>query len=568
MLSRLVIQDVVLIDKLTVPFAPGLNVLSGETGAGKSILLDALGLALGARSDSGLVRKGAPQASVTAVFEGALPPALEELWCEQGLGERENDELILRRLIAADGKSRAFANDQPISVALLRQIGETLLEVHGQFETHGLLNAATHRGLLDSFCGLTSLAGEVAASYRSWKEAETAHTKQHEERAKALAEEEFLRAAVAELDELAPEDGELDHLTEKRGQLQNREKIFDALRSAEDSLSGDRGAANALAQAGKHLARALDKAPGLAAALEGIDRAAAETEEAREALTHFAHELDADPEALEKIEDRFFKLRAVARKHGVPAETLRDTHESLRARLALLSDQSDQLAVLAKKVMETRAIYQTLALKLSEARAKGGAALAKAIGAELPPLKFERAALAVDLARLPEEQWSAAGIDRVAFLATTNPGATPAPLAKVASGGELARFMLALKVVLVKTDPVPTLVFDEVDSGVGGATAAAVGERLAELGRDVQVLVVTHSPQIAARAAHHLRVEKAVKGAKATTSVVALDSNERIEEIARMLAGDEITEAARQAAMSLIGNSNKGPTKNKRKALA
>jgi len=563
MLSRLVIQDVVLIDQLTVPFARGLNVLSGETGAGKSILLDALALALGARSDAGLVRAGAQQASVTATFEGDTPPALLALWDAQGLSVPE-DELILRRTISADGKSRAFLCDQPISVTLLRQIGETLLEVHGQFETHGLLNPGTHRGLLDSFAGLGKVKKETANAYRLWQEALAAHTQAIEARNKALAEEEFLRAAVAELDELAPETGELDRLSERRTQLQNREKILEALQTAETALSGDKGASLALAQAGKSLARIAEKAPGLNAVLEIVDRASCEAEEASAALARYAQEIEADPDALEKIEERFFKLRAIARKHGVPAETLGDTHESLRKRLSLLTDQGDRVTALAKTVMETRGAYHKLATRLSEVRAKDSQKLAQAVQAELPPLKFERALFSVDLKVLPEDQWGPDGMDHVAFLVATNPGAAPAPLHKVASGGELARFMLALKVVLAKADPVPTLVFDEVDSGIGGATAAAVGQRLAKLGEAVQVLVVTHSPQVAARAAHHLRVEKAIKAKKASTSVSLLNAEERIEELARMLAGDETTDAARQAARSLLHDN--APTKRKAKA--
>ncbi len=560
MLRQIIIQDVVLIDRLTVLFAKGLNVLSGETGAGKSILLDALALALGARSDAGLVRAGAAQASVTASFNCKPPPALAALLEEQGLA-LEDGEIILRRTVGRDGKSRAFLNDQPIGVTLLKQIGETLLEVHGQFETHGLLNPATHRGLLDAFAGHEKLKKETASAYKSWQEAAERHEAAQEARQRAKAEEDFLRAAVAELDDLAPEEGELDRLTERRSQFQNREKILEALQTAEAALSGERGAITGLAQAGKALARMEGKAPALAALLESIDRASNEAEEAVHAIARAAQDIDADADALEKIEDRFFKLRGVARKHNVAAETLPALHEDLRGRLAMIADQGDQLAALAKQVKETRGAYEKKAKELSQKRKVAAEKLAKGVKTELPPLKLERAIFTASLSELPEDSWGPEGMDRVAFLAATNPGAAPAPLHKVASGGELSRFMLALKVVLAKADPVPTLVFDEVDAGIGGATASAVGERLAALGRDVQVLVVTHSPQVAARGDHHLRVEKEVKTKKATTSVSQLSKTKRVEEIARMLAGAETTDAARQAAKSLLDDGKKGGTK-------
>lgn len=562
MLSSLLIKDVVLIEKLDIVFEKGLNVLSGETGAGKSILLDALGLALGERSDSTLIRAGADGASVTAHFEGPLPAALQTLLDEQALSCEET--LILRRTISKDGKSRAFLNDQPIGVGLLNQIGETLLEVHGQFETHGLLNPGTHRGLLDAFAGLETLKKKTAAAYGVWQTALNNHAKAEENRARAEAEASFLHAAVAELDELAPQAGELDKLDERRQQLQNKEKIVEALKTAENALAGEGKAAACLAQAGKALARMADKAPGLAAILEIVDRASSDSEDASAAIARFAQNMDNDPETLEAIEQRFFKLRAIARKHGVEAETLGQLHEDLRSRLALLFEQGDNLAALAKAVMDSRAAYLTLAKELSARRAKAAEKMASQVMKELPPLKLERAVFMVHLEALPENQWGTDGIDRIAFLAATNPGTLPAPLGKVASGGELARFMLALKVVLAKADPVPTLVFDEVDSGIGGATASSVGERLAQLGRDVQVLVVTHSPQVAARATHHLRVEKEVKGSQARTSVQALDKPNRIEELARMLAGAEITDAARKAAVSLLEDSKEPERKAKK----
>lgn len=562
MLTHLAIQDVVLIDKLSVSFEAGLSVFTGETGAGKSILLDALALALGARSDAGLIRTGAAQAAVTATFEGPCPQALTELLEQQGL--EAGDQIILRRTVAKDGKSRAFVNDQPIGVTLLRQIGEHLLEVHGQFETHGLLNPATHRGLLDAFGGQESLKTQTAKAYALWQDALRRHDEAEALRQRAQAEEDFLSAAVAELDDLDPQDGEIERLTERRLTLQNREKVMEALQTAEAALSGERSASSALAQAGKALARIAGKAGGIEDLLAALDRASAEVEEASEQLARLTSDIEGEGETLDEIEERLFRLRAVARKHGAQAERLSELHEDLRRRLALLSDQGNQIKDLAKEVMETRAAYKKMAEMLSAERAKAAGAMAKAVMKELPPLKLERAQFMVQCEKMPEENWSSDGMDKIAFQAATNPGAPAGPVHKIASGGELARFMLALKVVLAKADPVPTLVFDEVDTGIGGATASAVGERLAKLGADVQVLVVTHSPQVAARARSHLHVAKTVKNKLTTTQITVLDETARLEEIARMLAGSEVTDAARKAAQSLL-NDSAAPAKSKKK---
>ncbi len=567
MLARLVIQDVVLIDRLTLTLSPGLNVFTGETGAGKSILLDALGLALGARSDSGLIRAGATQANVAAEFSGPPPPALIDLAEAQGL--TLDDPVILRRTVAKDGKSRAFINDQPIGVALLRQIGEQLLEIHGQFETHGLLNAATHRGLLDSFAGTTMLRRKTAAAHAAWRQAEQRHAEAAAARDRARAEEDFLRAAVAELDDLSPDADEVGKLAERRTGLQHREKILDALQTTDQALNGDKGAASALAQAGKTIARLTVKAAGLPDLLAAIDRAANDVAEAGQLLDRLLRDIDAEPDALQRIEERLFALRAVARKHNVAAEALLALQHDLKTRLALLTDQSDALTALAKAVTESKFAYRKLAEDLSAKRQKAALELAKRIARELPPLKLERAQFVADVTPLPEDQWGADGMDRVAFLASTNPGVPPGALNKVASGGELARFMLALKVVLVAGDPVPTLVFDEVDSGIGGATASAVGERLAQLAEQVQILVVTHSPQVAARGNNHLRVLKQTKAKQAITGVDTLDAPARVEEIARMLAGAQTTDAARQAAVSLLEDGKPAASKTiKRSARA
>ncbi len=550
MLTRLVIQDVVLIDKLTLEFARGLNVFTGETGAGKSIVLDALGLALGGRSDASLIRAGAPQAVVTAEFSTLPPNLLAELAENNGLEIEE--PFLLRRVVGKDGKSRAFINDQPISITLLKKIGEELLEIHGQFETHGLLNPATHRGFLDTFGGHAALKQKTADAYATWQRVKADYEKALSERDRAKAEEEFLRAAVSELDELAPQDGETDGLAARRGNLQNREKIIDALQVATQALDGERGAITALTTAGKALSRVADKTSGLNEILMLIDHLTQDAGEASHQLAKFAHDIDAEPDALQRIEERLFALRAVARKHGVDANALQNLHCDLRDKLALASGKGDHVAQLAKSVETSRHAYKKLAEDLSAKRKKAAESFMKSVGKELPPLKLDRAKFIVDVTPLAEDQWNAEGMDRVQFLANTNPGLPAGPLQKIASGGELARFMLALKVVLATKEPLPVLVFDEVDAGVGGATASAVGERLEALAKNVQIFVVTHSPQVAARGAHHLRVSKQTKAKLTTTSAEVLDKNARIEEIARMLSGAEITPAARKAAVSLI----------------
>jgi DNA repair protein RecN (Recombination protein N) len=552
MLTRLAIHDVVLIDRLSFDLRPGLNVFTGETGAGKSILLDALGLALGERSDAGLVRQGAAQASVTAEF--SLPSGHAAFALAEKQGLNAENPLILRRVIGRDGKSRAFLQDQPISIGLLKQFGETLLEIHGQFETHGLLNPGTHRGLLDAFAGLGALRQKTAEAFGAWQKTEEKLREAETSRDRAEAEEDFLRSAVAELDELAPESGETERLAERRTALQHREKIFDALQNAEQALNAERGASATLAQAGKAVARVADKAAALQSLLASIDRAAEETAEAAAQIERYLTDANAEPDALQQIEERLFALRAAARKHNVAADALPDLRRDLAARLDLLTGRGDALTALRKESAAARNQYKKYAEELGAKRRAAAAKFEKAVGRELPPLKLERAKFMIDVAELPEEQWSAEGWDRVTFQVSTNPGTAPGALHKIASGGELARFMLALKTVLAASDPVPTLVFDEVDSGIGGATASAVGERLAELAKHVQILVVTHSPQLAARGTTHLCVLKNIKGKQAVTNVELLDQQERREEIARMLAGNLVTDAARLNAESLLKN--------------
>ena len=550
MLTRLVIHDVVLIEKLTLHFTAGLNVFTGETGAGKSIVLDALSLALGARSDTSLIRSDVTQASVTAEFDLPKTHSVFILLDEQGLAH--DAQMILRRVISRDGKSRAFINDQPISIGLLKSVGDHLLEIHGQFETHGLLNTATHRGLLDSYAGLDKLRQKVSALFTVWKNAEDRQQTALTERDRAQAEEDFLRSAVAELDEISPVSTEAQKLAESRTQLQHFEKIMEAVQNAELSLNSERGAAASLMQAGKAIARITDKAPHLQDILTIIDRAAQDTAEASEQLQRFIQNADSNPHTLQKIEERLFALRSIARKHNVPVDDLANLRIDLATRLALIGNQGEQIKSLTKAASDARHAYINQAEELGIRRRNAASQLQKAIMLELPPLKFEQAQFIIDIAPLPDDQWSGDGMDRVLFMAATNAGTAAGSLQKIASGGELSRFMLALKVVLTARTPVPTLVFDEVDAGIGGATASAVGERLARLAEHVQILVVTHSPQVAARGTNHLRVHKQTKASQTQTTVEMLTPDARLEEIARMLAGSQITDAARKAAQSLL----------------
>lgn len=555
MLVALSIRDVVLIERLSLSLNAGLCVLTGETGAGKSILLDALGLALGGRGDSTLVRHGSDQASVTAEFDLPEDHPAVALVREQGL--EIEDTLVLRRVVTADGRSRAYVNDQAIGVTLLRRLGETLVEVHGQFDTHGLLNPQTHRSVLDAYAGLATMGAQVSAAYRAWRQVEAAREEAAEEIARARAEEDYLRHAVAELDELRPRPGEEEELAETRTVMMHREKVVEALNAAFGELAGERGVERGLNGAHRALMRIIDKAGGrLEPVIGALDRALAEVADAVATLQALSSDEDMDANALEKLEERLFALRAAARKHNVDVDRLAALREEMSRRLNLIEDQGDALERLAREAAQARDAYLEAAKRLSDFRRKAAAKLDAAVARELPPLKLERARFTTMLEPLDESSWGPDGIDRVAFLVATNPGSPPGQINKIASGGELARFMLALKVVLAQVGTVPTLVFDEVDTGIGGAVAAAVGERLAKLGRDRQVLVVTHSPQVAARGAHHLKVQKQVQKQdseeRVTTEVVELGDRQRREEIARMLSGAKVTEEARAAAESLI----------------
>ena len=559
MLTTLAIRDVVLIERLDLTLGAGLTVLTGETGAGKSILLDSLGLALGARAEQGLVRAGAEQASVAAVFSPPSGHPAFAMLTEQGLDAE--DGIVLRRVVGRDGKSRAFVNDAPVGVALLRRLGGLLVEVQGQHDQMGLADPATHAGLLDAYGVAPGLRLAVAADHRAWRAATGALEAARDAIAKAARDEEWLRHAVDELATLAPETGEEVALANERQRLQQGEKRAEALAAAmaeltpRDRRSG--GPAAALRSAGRALQRllpaqaseAINPAAPAMAALERAEEALAEAESL---LSRLAEEAEADPRMLERVEERLFALRAAARKHGVAVGDLAALRESLRGRLEALDSGTAHVGALEVAAGVARRKFVESCGKLSESRRRAAEKLDRAVGKELPPLRLERARFTAAVAPLAEAAWNAQGADEVRFLIATNPGQEPGPLAKIASGGELSRLMLALKVVLAGGSTVPTLVFDEVDSGIGGATAAAVGERLARVADGVQVLLVTHSPQVAARGAAHWRVIKRLAKDRAETLVEVLEGDERQEEIARMLAGETVSAAARAAAGSLL----------------
>ncbi len=556
MLTALSIRDVVLIERLDLPFGPGLTVLTGETGAGKSILLDSLGLALGARAEQGLVREGAEQASVAASFSPPPGHPALALLAEQGV-ELE-DEVVLRRVMAKDGRSRATVNDQPVSVALLRRVGAMLVEVQGQHEQMGLADPAGHAALLDAFAGHAGKRAAVTAAWARWRDARQALEAAREALAQAAREEDWLRHATAELSELAPEEGEEERLAGERQRLQQGERRAEAIALALAEIAPRDRRSPGPAAALRAAARALQRVPtgdsnAAAPALAALDRAEEALAEAEMLLVRLAEDAEGDPRQLERAEERLFGLRAAARKHGVAPVELPGLLATLRARLEALDTGTAALAELAATAQAARAGYVAAAQALSESRRAAAERLARAAMRELPPLKLDRARFFVEVGAVEEPKWGPSGADQVRFLIATNPGQAPGALDRVASGGELSRLMLALKVVLSAGSAVPTLVFDEVDSGVGGATAAAVGDRLARVAGQVQVLVVTHSPQVAARGAAHLRVAKQVRAGRVRTEVALLSGEARREEIARMLAGETVTEAARAAADSLLG---------------
>ena len=560
MLSAISIRDVVLIERLDLSFGVGLTVLTGETGAGKSILLDSLGLALGARAEAGLVRPGAEQASVSASFAPPAGHPIGVLLAEQGLDAE--DDVVLRRVLTKDGRSRAFINDQPVGVALLRRAGALLVEVQGQHEQIGLADPASHVAMLDAFGAPRPLREATATAWRDWRSALTALQAAREAIAEAERDEAWLRHAVEELAGLAPQEGEEERLANERQRLQQGERCAEAIAAALSELAPrDRrsaGPAASLRAASRALQRLVgphqpDSVNPAASAVAALERAEEAVAEAESLLTRMSADADADPRLLEQAEERLFALRAVARKHAVAVPDLPALLDSLRSRLAALDTGAAEVAALEQAVVRTRESYKESAKLLAVARRVAANRLDRAVAKELPPLRLGKARFRADVAALEEADWGPTGADMVRFLIATNPGQEFAALGRIASGGELSRLMLALKVVLSSGSSVPTLVFDEVDADVGGATAAAVGERLTRVAERVQVLVVTHSPQVAARGGAHLRVSKSAARGRTATMVDQLDPRERREEIARMLAGETVTEAARAAADDLLG---------------
>ncbi|HEY0270472.1 MAG TPA: DNA repair protein RecN [Sphingomonas sp.] len=550
MLTRLAIRDVVLIEALELDFASGLGALTGETGAGKSILLDALGLALGARADSGLVRHGAAQAVVTASFEPGADPVIAALLADNALDGEPGEPLIVRRIVKADGGSRAAVNDQPVSAALLRELGARLVEIHGQHDDRGLLNRQGHRALLDSFGRIDTRA--VAAAHGAWRAAQAALEAARADLDSAERDREWLEHAVSELNTLGAEPGEEETLAADRAAMQKGARLADDLAAVNVHLDGSAGALAGLRQAARRLDRIAPEHEALAAALAALDRAVIEAGEAEDALARAGEAFAFDPARLDRIETRLFDLRGLARKHRVQPDQLAALAMDLSARLEAIDAGGTGLAALETAAAAARAAYEAAAADVTAARDLAAARLDMAVAAELAPLRLDAARFRTAIEAAPETQWGPEGRDRVEFLIATNPGAPFAPLVKIASGGELSRFILALKVALAEESGARTMIFDEIDRGVGGAVASAIGERLARLARSAQLLVVTHSPQVAARADRHLLIAKSHDGLVTRTGVRPLDAEARREEIARMLSGAEVTDEARAQAARLL----------------
>jgi DNA repair protein RecN (Recombination protein N) len=560
MLAALTVRDIVLIEQASLEFASGLNVLTGETGAGKSILLDALGLAAGGRGGGrATVRPGAAQGSATAVFEPPSRHPSRDLLADQSIAI--DGEIVLRRTMSSEGRTRAFVNDEPVGVTFLKDVGAALLEVHGQSDDRGLFDSATHRALLDAFGGHEDLALEVAASFAAYDSARIAADDLRHAQATAAADSDYVKAAVDELSALNAEEGEEVALAAERALLMNAARIAEDVSSASDLLSGERGAEAALAGALKRLSRMSDEARRAASAAEAaLEQAYALTEEGRRELDALLSRLEVDAGSLERKEERLFAIRAAARKYTVKPDALPKVLADFRARLDALDLSGDKLKLAEAATTAAREDYLEAARHLSGARTVAARDLEAAVAGELAPLKLAHAKFRVALAPHPESEAGAQGLERVAFEVATIESAPFGPLAKIASGGELARFSLAIKVALAQSSPPAALVFDEVDRGVGGAVADAVGLRLQRLSQSTQVLLVTHSPQVAARAERHFRISR--KGDR--MAVEQLDGEARLEEVARMLSGAAVTDEARAAARRLIAEAS--PKKTRKRA--
>ena len=553
MLQSLSIRNVVLIDKLDLDFKSGLSVLTGETGAGKSILLDSLGLVLGNRAETSLIRQGEDKLSVTAQFSlQKQTPALRALLDEYEI--EADDELLIKRSLTCDGKGKIFINDQPAGAKLLKEIGKYLVEVHGQFDNQGLLNPANHLDVLDAYGAYKPLVERTAAAFAAYKKARAARQEAEKNIARAKEDEENLRHWVDELEKMNPRPEEEDELGKKRQEMMNAEKIIDSLNYAYGALTERADVQGAIRSAQS----AMDKANTLVdgryqTIIDMLDQALIDISETVNELEEVSHNVSLNQNELENIEERLYALRGLARKHNVAVSDLPQTLADFRNRLSTIELGEEGIAALRKAEDTAKLDYVKAANELSSARQAAALQLDNKVMSELPPLKMEKARFVTVVEKMDESGWSEKGFNNVYFTVATNPNSPQGPLNKIASGGELARFMLALKVNLAQSSSVATMIFDEVDAGVGGATAQAVGERLARLARDVQVLVVTHSPQVAACGNNHFKVEKSTADNVTTTTVRELTKIEKSEEIARMLAGEVITDAARAAAKVLIG---------------
>ena len=553
MLQSLSIRNVVLIDKLDLDFKSGLSVLTGETGAGKSILLDSLGLVLGNRAETSLIRQGEDKLSVTAQFSlQKQTPALRALLDEYEI--EADDELLIKRSLTRDGKGKIFINDQPAGAKLLKEIGKYLVEVHGQFDNQGLLNPANHLDVLDAYGAYKPLVERTAAAFAAYKKARAARQEAEKNIARAKEDEENLRHWVDELEKMNPRPDEEDELGKKRQEMMNAEKIIDSLNYAYGALTERADVQGAIRSAQS----AMDKANTLVdgryqTIIDMLDQALIDISETVNELEEVSHNVSLNQNELENIEERLYALRGLARKHNVAVSDLPQTLADFRNRLSTIELGEEGIAALRKAEDTAKLDYVKAANELSSARQAAALQLDNKVMSELPPLKMEKARFVTVVEKMDESGWSEKGFNNVYFTVATNPNSPQGPLNKIASGGELARFMLALKVNLAQSSSVATMIFDEVDAGVGGATAQAVGERLARLARDVQVLVVTHSPQVAACGNNHFKVEKSTASNVTTTTVRELTKIEKSEEIARMLAGEVITDAARAAAKVLIG---------------
>jgi len=556
MLSALIIRDIVLIDRIDLEFGEGLSVMTGETGAGKSILLDAFALALGGRGDASLVRKGAEQGQITAVFEPVSGHPVFSLLSENGVGE--DSTVILRRVQSSDGRTRSFINDEPVSVQLLKRVGAALVEIHGQHDDRALTDASTHRQLLDAFAGLTSEADALAKTHEGWADARQALLDKENQIATARENAEFLTHALDELKTLDPKADEEEALAQRRQLMMHAEKISGDLEEARDALAGD---GTAHARLGAALRKLERREAGMAKVLEpvaeALERVLSEINDARMRVEQAITDTQFEPSALDEAEERLFALRALARKHNVTVDALPELVIKLGADLAALDAGEQELDQLKQKENAAGDAYRLAAGELSKKRYKAASGLDEVVTSELPALKLEKARFITHIESSAPEEGGPSGLDRVSFWVQTNPGTQPGAMMNVASGGELARFILALKVVLAARGSAPTLIFDEIDAGVGGATASAIGERLARLAQGLQVVAVTHAPQVAAHASGHMCISKeAIPGAgeeAVATRVIVLDEAARREEIARMLAGATVTEEARAAADRLIG---------------